>query len=185
MDALMQNINGSAQVYADFARILQYPDAGYALGINALAEGLQQTSPEAAKNLREFLKTASVLSLDELRESFTRAFDMAPQCIPYLSVYLFGEESYKRSELMTGLLEAYANAGYEIGNELPDHLSVVLGYAPYCSEGEWAELVHWCLPGPLGEMLRGLERAQNPYVHVLRALTHVFKTRFPQEFRHV
>jgi nitrate reductase molybdenum cofactor assembly chaperone len=185
METVLTNFGVDTEAYAAFAKVLRYPQASWQDEIQVLEAQLAQSHPDAVAALKEFMLGTQDVRLEELQEMYTRAFDVAPQCIPYLSVYLFGEESHKRSELMTGLMEAYESAGYEHDNELSDHLSIVLGYAPYCTESEWAELAHWVLPGPLGEMLRSLTRSQNPYAHVLRALACVFKAQYPQEFCHV
>lgn len=185
MNALLTDFCAESVNYVSFSKALRYPHATWKQELVDFAKEFEFSNIPAFNALQEFLKTTQDFSLEQLQETYTRAFDVAPQSIPYLSVYLFGEESHKRSELMTGLLEAYEAAGYTYENELPDHLSVILGYAAHCADSEWTELAHWVIPGPLVEMLRSLERTKNPYEHVLRALTQVFKANFPQEFCHV
>lgn len=150
--------------------LLQYPNAR-SLSLAATLLGVvQSNAPEAAECLSAFLAEGRPLSLESLQEHYTRAFDLAPQAVPYLSVYLFGAESTQRGQFMAGLSLSYALQGLDPGKELPDHVSLVLRYAPLAPEEEWNELRQWCLPPPVKQMARDLEKAQNPYRHVLNAL---------------
>ena len=94
---------------------------------------------------------------------------MTPQCGLYLSVYLFGEENFKRSELMTGLKSVYEKQGPFEMTELPDHLAVVLKQNALFSEEEWGELVLMGLTGAIPKIIELLEKNDNPYVFLLKA----------------
>lgn len=169
-------------VYEALADCLTYPEPRALAGIERAPGTLRDRYPAAAAHLDRFMTATETWSPEKLQEAFTRAFDISPQCVPYLSVFLFGEESFKRAELMTGLKAAYENAGFDCGPELPDHLAVVLRFAAAFEPEEWAELMCWCVPGPLKAMIAGLEKAGNPYVHVLMAVRAVLKTQYPREF---
>ncbi len=91
-------------------------------------------------------------------------------------MHLFGQDSFKRATLMTGLEEAYLRAGCRREGELPDHLGVVLSFAAAFDDAEWDELVRLCLAKPLVWMARALERAGNPYLHLVRAVTRLVGT---------
>ncbi|HEX6200854.1 MAG TPA: molecular chaperone TorD family protein, partial [Thermoanaerobaculia bacterium] len=121
-------------------------------------------------------RAAARRSFDELEDLYTRTFDLTPVCAPFLSVHLFGQESFRRARLMTGLEEAYRRAGYDRGTELPDHLAVVLGAAEVFPDDEWRELVEQVLALPLARMKGALAGGpadgspRNPYRHLLEAV---------------
>jgi len=125
---------------------------------------------QAAAALDRFVEQARELGPDRLLETHGRTFELAPACVPYLSVHLFGENSFQRARLMAGLAEAHAGAGFDPGPELPDHLAVVLRFAPRMDPEEWRELVRFCLLPALPAMARGLEGGDNPYRHALAAV---------------
>lgn len=137
----------------------------------ARAEGrlLEAEAAEAAEALEAFERGAVRRSFDELEDLYTRTFDLTPVCVPFLSVHLFGQESFRRARLMTGLEEAYRKAGHDRGTELPDHLAVVLGAAEVFADDEWEELVEQVLARPLARMKGALD-AKNPYRHLLEAV---------------
>lgn len=150
-------------------RCLAYPDEGLAAAAVTLREGIPAPSAAAAP-LGRFAAAVARVPLDRLREVYTRTFDLQPSCVPYLGVHLFGEESFKRARLLTGLAEAYARDGHGSGGELPDHLAVVLGWAPRAPDDEWAELGRMCLAGPVRDMAAALAGTDNPYRHLLEGL---------------
>jgi nitrate reductase delta subunit len=160
-------------VLARYGALLQYPgDEVHALGVELL-DALRQASAGAADALAAFLEEARGMSRHALQEHYTRAFDLAPQAVPYLSVYLFGAESTQRGQFMAGLSLSYAQQGFDTGTELPDHVSLVLRYAPFAPAEEWEELRAWCLSPPVKQMARDLDRAQNPYRHLMQSLAAV------------
>ena len=137
----------------------------------ARAEGrlLEAGASEAAEALEAFERAAVRRSFDELEDLYTRTFDLTPVCVPFLSVHLFGQESFRRARLMTGLEEAYRKGGHDRGTELPDHVAVVLGAAEVFAEDEWRELVEQVLARPLARMKGALD-PKNPYRHLLEAV---------------
>ena len=67
----------------------------------------------------------SEVELDEVREIFTRSFDV--QAITTLSVgYIVFGDDYKRAELLVNLNREHRDAGLDCGSELSDHLPNVL-----------------------------------------------------------
>jgi len=155
-------------IAAALGALLEYPMEDWRFRA-ANAEVAAADCP-AAELLRPFLEEAAELSLESLQELYTRTFDLAPSCVPYLSVHLFGEESFKRAHLMSGLAEAYRRASYETGGELPDHLSVVLQFAPALNAGEWEELKECCLRPALEKMVASLDGGANPFRRLLAAI---------------
>lgn len=159
--------------------LLAYPRQERFAADLAHAEGalLEAGRTGAARELEAFERAAAVRTFEELQDLYTRTFDLAPRCPPYLSIHLFGQESFDRSRLMTGLEATYERAGIdragEWGGELPDHVAVVLSSAHAFDDDEWDELVELGLARPLA-LMHGILRAKsNPYRHLLEAVRRV------------
>lgn len=151
-----------------FAPLLTYPDQNLMAHITRARQHL--THPDALKNLDAFAADMAHIQARTWEEVYSRTFDLNPRCAPYLSVHLFGEEGFKRAQLMTGLKTRYAQLGLDAGSELPDHIAVVLRFVPHCDPGEWEELKHHCLVPALAKMREILSPTTNPYRHLFDAL---------------
>jgi len=171
-------------VYVLLGNLLRYPKGALSAQAAAAEASLETACPEARRALLRFRDAIAPLDTDALEECYTRTFDVTPLCVPYLSVYLFGEDSFKRSELMMGLMSAYERAGWKLHGELPDHVAIVLQFAPHFDPGEWEELVEWCLLGPAARMAAHLEKKENPYGHLLRAVHCVLQQACLKEASH-
>ena len=79
------------------------------------------------------------------------------------------EESFKRAHLMARLVERFRDVGFEAGNELPDHVGVLLRFARRLDAEECSDLVRWCLAVPVTAMHAALAGTRNPYRHLLAA----------------
>ena len=157
-------------IYPDFAALLSYPEPGHQKLAEALVLRLREGSDETAEALEHFAEFLASSTVEEAREHYTRAFDLSPLAVPYLSVYLFGAENPQRGQFMAGFSGAYAEVGYDSGGELPDHLATVLGYAAVAPEDTWDEVQQLCLPSPLKLMRNSLREGENPYHLVLASL---------------
>ena len=155
---------------AAYGALLEYPGHDLQSGCESLQASLLELAPEAASWLEGFMALFGLLSRAALEEQYTRAFDLAPQAVPYLSVYLFGPEGTQRGPFMAGLNGAYAEAGFDGGSELPDHVSLVLRFLPLACDEDYQALRAWCLLPPIRQMARDLERAANPYGHLMHSL---------------
>ena len=171
-------------LYAELASLFEYPNESIRVDVEHVQQALATDYPPAAAELDAFATALQDLPFDKVEEIYTRTFDIAAQCVPYVSVFLFGQESFKRSQLMAGLTEVYERAGVNIGSELPDHIAVILRHAPHFTAEEWEEMAHYCLPAPVAQMIRDLDRGPNPYRHVARALQIIIETDFPAEAPH-
>jgi nitrate reductase molybdenum cofactor assembly chaperone len=157
-------------IYQDFAALLSYPEPGHQKLAETLASRLREISREASEPLERFAEILASSTVEAAREHYTRAFDLSPLAVPYLSVYLFGAENPQRGQFMAGFSGAYAEVGYDSGGELPDHLATVLGYAGVAPENTWEEVEQLCLPSPLKLMRQALRVGESPYEHVLASL---------------
>jgi len=153
------------------AALLEYPGPEiWRVAAEARDRARNGGRPGLAQDLGRFFDQARALGLERLREIYSRTFELAPLCAPYLSVHLFGEGSYQRGRLMAGLAEAHTRAGFDPGRELPDHLAVVLRFAPRMDPEDWRELVRYCLVPVVPHIARSLEDTSNPYRQVLEAV---------------
>lgn len=152
------------------AKLFDYPSEHYLANLDALERECRSVLPAAAEQITELLTQLGDKSLADLRELYTRTFDLAPICAPYLSVHLFGEGDYKRSTFMAGLAEEYRTQGLQSSEELPDHLGIVLGAINHLSEDTQRDLLVHCVRKGLEKMLAELERQANPYALAVSAL---------------
>ena len=164
-----------SSLFDSFAALLEYPTSVDMTGQaqDCLAQ-LQPIQPEAAEALEKFVRRLDQLSLEKMRELYTVTFDMQPVCYPYVGYHLYGE-SYKRGAFMAQLNEAYHTHNYSAGQELPDHLSVILRFIGLDAENRHddfctALIVSGILPA-LEKMLKVFnEGSENPYAELLSAL---------------
>ena len=153
---------------AALGRLFDYPDERTPERYDDALDACRAASAPAARALKDFWRDVSVLSTDHAQELYTRSFDLSPVCVPYLSVHLFGAESFKRAELMTGLNEAYGRIGFDRGTELPDHIALVLACAPQFEPEEWTDLASLILTPALEKMFAALDGAGSPWRHAVR-----------------
>ncbi len=179
--------DSTSALFDSFAALLDYPSAQTKEKAQGCLEQVQ-VQPEAAEALEKFVRAMGQLSLDRMQEVFTVTFDMQPVCYPYVGYHLFGE-SYKRGAFMAKLNEAYQAQGYSAGQELPDHLAVILrflGLDAANRESEFCQtlLASGVLPA-LEKMLKvfGAESG-NPYFWLLSALRGFLVTYSEKELTH-
>ena len=160
-------------VLETFAGLLEYPRGGEAELAAVGASALSGAHPEAASLLggvRAFLAETPRARAEEL---FTATFDLQATCAPYVGVHLFGE-GYKRRVFLVGLSSRYSSRGFSAGQELPDHITVLLRFlAGPADDGEARILVEDGLAPALAKMIESFGDSGNPYADVLRALRMV------------
>jgi len=179
----------TGHLYRLFADLLEYPSPALARQAQQAAAGAAMA--QAASLLHGFHSFVEQASPAHLEELYTGTFDLQAVCYPYVGYHLFGD-SYKRSMFMARLNAGYKERGFSAGNELPDHVAVILRFLasvhadpPPPREGTEAErneattldggfsqaLLHEGLIPALDTMARAFdEHSDNPYAGVLRAL---------------
>lgn len=163
---------GPAPLAAELARLaplLEYPAARSIADAVACRAALA-AHPEAAAAVGRFIEWLANEPLEAQEEVYTRTFLVMPSCVPYVSVHLFGDESFRRGRLMASLRQAYERKGFDPGPELPDHVAVLLRFAPRLEPEDVGELVRHCLTGPVEKMAAQLARTRNPYLHAVEAV---------------
>lgn len=161
------------------APLFEYPRADFAERLGAARAVLADRNDESGRAAFESF-ARDILALDpESREELHAAtFEITPACVPYVSLHLFGEESFKRGAFMAALNARYAATGFTVSGELPDHLVVLLRFAATTDEVECRELAEFCLLGPLDKMMTGLAEG-NPYRALLEATRCRVQALFP------
>jgi nitrate reductase molybdenum cofactor assembly chaperone len=177
-------------LYVELARLLDYPSTDLLERLENCRQMVRVQHEETADLLGRFSEELAALDggpldLRALEELHLRTFDAQPQCIPYLSVHLFGDESFQRAKLMIGLSESYQRAGFDSGTELPDHLAVVLRSCPSLTREEWVDMTVYCLRAPIDTMVEGLVENRNPYRHLLMAIRSLLNEDIPEDIHHV
>ncbi len=154
-----------------FARLLEYPRPGIEGLVRRAVHKLQNQYPEAAALISGFDQYISHNPLAQLEDVYTYTFDLQGVCQPYIGHHLFGE-THKRSRFMARLNAEYRQRGFEAGNELPDHIAVIMAFLAHGELDEFSRpLLDEGLVPTLGNMLEGLEQKKgNPYLLILRSI---------------
>ncbi len=157
------------ELYRRLAEILDYPTPSLRNQADACASLLTCLGTEAVSLLNEFQEFLKISTLEGMEELYTRTFDLQAICHPYVGYHLFGNGS-RRGFFMSGLKEQYKSRGFSAGNELPDHLGIILRFASTCITPERKELVNECIIPAVKKMVSGFGDDRNPYKRVLEAL---------------
>jgi nitrate reductase delta subunit len=164
------------RLYRLFADILEYPTPDLARRAKECADLLPAVNPEAAALLDGFCTFVEGMPLDRLEELYTSTFDLQVVCYPYVGYQLFGE-SYKRGAFLARLNEGYRARDFSAGNELPDHLPVILRFLALGGMGEFGQtLVGEGVIPAVDRMAQSFgENGDNPYSGVIQALLLVLR----------
>ncbi|RNC67745.1 MAG: nitrate reductase molybdenum cofactor assembly chaperone [Desulfuromonadales bacterium] len=125
----------TAELYASLARMLDYPQEKKSL---LAALGLVQGYLAGERldcSLDPFGECVAASTLAELQEEYVATFDFNPSVAPYLGHHLFGD-TQKKGEYLIALKGEYRRHGYTpLGNELPDHLPLILWFLAHLAHG--------------------------------------------------
>lgn len=147
------------RVFSLFGDLLEYPGAGLAGSVEACEALVAAAHPEAAARLAEFRAFLAGAPRGRVEEAYTATFDLGAAIHPYVGYHLFGE-SYKRSLFLLGLKERFRASGFtQSGNELPDHVVVLLRFLACADPAPALELIGEAMLPALDRMLGGGEEA--------------------------
>ncbi|MBJ6751014.1 nitrate reductase molybdenum cofactor assembly chaperone [Geomonas anaerohicana] len=116
------------QSYHALSRLFEYPQQREELQecYDALASYLRRSGIDARAHL--FGEMLSGSTLAELQEDYVARFDFNPAAAPYLGHHLYGDNQ-KKGGYMIQVKQEYGRHDFEApGDELPDHLGVVLAF---------------------------------------------------------
>lgn len=120
-----------AESYASLARMLDYPAGkeGMAADCENVSRALQ--GQEIESPLAPFGRFVETSTLARLQEEYVATFDFNPAVALYLGHHLFGDNRKKGAYLIR-LKQEFGRHGFApSGNELPDHMPLVLGFLAY------------------------------------------------------
>jgi len=150
------------------AAVLTYPGDGYRRHVDGCAAVLAGFSAEAAGEMAAFAEEVADLQREELEELYTRTFDLDPASCLDLGWHLYGE-AYERGRFLVRIRGLLREHGVRENGELPDHLTNVLPLLGHMDLQPASELAREAVLPALRAMREALEKADNPYCHVLAA----------------
>ncbi|MDD5286908.1 MAG: nitrate reductase molybdenum cofactor assembly chaperone [Desulfuromonadaceae bacterium] len=118
-----------AESYDALARMMDYPSEKTGIQSDCdVVGGFMKKRGLDNHILSSFADFATTSPLAELQEEYVATFDFNPATAPYLGHHLFGDNQ-KKGGYMIMLKQEFERCGYApCPAELPDHLSVVLGF---------------------------------------------------------
>ncbi len=162
------------RLYELFSAILDYPDSQLSCRVDEATVLLSTLHPAAATLLKEFQVFLGKTPIGTMEEIYSKNFDLQAVCSPYVGYHLFGEDQ-RRALFMAGLKKDYKANQFSCGNELPDHLGVMLRFLATESQDGRDEIVDLCIIPALEKMIVALDGASNPYRKVLESLLLVLR----------
>lgn len=149
--------------------LLDYPGAGFARRVDAVAASLDPLPAQLADEFREFLDYAAGRDERAIEAEYVATFDLKRRCCLYLTYFLAGD-TRKRGAALLAFLHAYRDAGWEFdADELPDYLPAVLEFSARSDSAVAAELIAAHREGI--EVLReALEKQDSPWASLVRAV---------------
>jgi len=125
-----------AASYEAIARMLDYPESKEQLQVDSNIVSSFMDRQDLKSPLSSFTAFAAASSESELQEEYVATFDFNPATAPYLGHHLFGDNQ-KKGGYMIMLKQEFERCGYKASEvELPDHVSVVLGFLAYLAKQE-------------------------------------------------
>lgn len=149
--------------------LLAYPDQALLARLDDIHAAVETLPAEAKEPLLAFLSHVADTPLLELQQHYVALFDMRRRACPYLTYWTDGE-TRNRGMALVRFKQAYAGAGFEMGGEeLPDHLAVVLEFAAVGDQltGDALLAEH---RGAIGLLRDALVKMDSAYHHVLDAV---------------
>lgn len=125
-----------ADCYDALSRMIDYPLEKNGLQTDCELVSTFLSNHELDCPLTSFADFTAASPLAALQEEYVATFDFNPATAPYLGHHLFGDNQ-KKGGYMIMLKQEFERCGYTpSGNELPDHLSVVLGFLAHLARQE-------------------------------------------------
>jgi nitrate reductase delta subunit len=158
---------GKAAAYKLASILLQYPTRALFEGLDELEAAARSCPGPARGHLMKFVDWLRATPPDEVGKHYVATFDLRKRSALYLTYYRHGD-TRRRGMALLAFKNAYRAAGLEpAGDELPDHLPVVLDFAAVTSQGESLLRRH---RADLELLRRALRDDGTPYVHVIDAV---------------
>ena len=163
-----------AECYASVARMLDYPAGKEGMLSDHATVSRFLRKKEIESPLAPFARFVESSTPARLEEEYVATFDFNPAVALYLGHHLFGDNQQKGAYLIR-LKQEFGRHGFTpSGNELPDHLPLVLGYLAYLARNVEDEVrrtfvSEWVLPG-VGRLNAAFsDRKDSPWKPVVEA----------------
>jgi nitrate reductase delta subunit len=163
-----------AEGYASLGRMLDYPGGKESmLADHGIVRRLLQEM-DVESPLVPFARFVESSTLSKLQEEYVATFDFNPAAAPYLGHHLFGDNRQKGAYLIR-LKKEFGRHGFvPAGNELPDHLPLVLGFlaylARYADDGIRRSFISECVLPGVERIIAGFsDRSDSPWRPVIEA----------------
>ncbi|OZB46791.1 MAG: nitrate reductase molybdenum cofactor assembly chaperone [Cellulomonas sp. 14-74-6] len=159
----------TAVVHRLAALLLEYPTPELLALLPQIEAAAQELPDTVAAPLRRLADHLLVTPLSQLQADYVETFDLRRRCSLYLTYYAYGD-TRKRGVALVELKQAYRAAGAEVdGEELPDHLCILLEFAATTDAEAGIGLLLAHRAGL--ELLRlALEDSRSPYAGVVVAV---------------
>jgi len=136
-------------------------------GANGDAKGL----------LTQFAAATAEYDTDELRELYTRTFDLNPLCTLEIGWQLYGED-YHRGEFLVKMRQQLRQYQLRESTELPDHMTHAMALLARLEPDEAAEFAGSYLLPALDKMVSGWREHRNGYSALLESVFAFLKSRY-------
>lgn len=149
--------------------LLYYPDTQLLARIDAITAMVSALPVKLREPLERFLVHFSSEDLRAIEEHYVGMFDMKRKACPYLTYWTAGD-TRNRGIAILKFKQAYLEAGFDLGGEeMPDHLSVVLEFSAIGDRltGDALLAEH---AGPINLLRDALIKMESPYQHILSAV---------------
>lgn len=118
-----------AVVHRLAALLLEYPTTDLLALLPRIRAAADELPDRLAAPLRRLVDHLARTPLPQLQADYVETFDLRRRCSLYLTYYSYGD-TRKRGVALVELKQAYRAAGAEVdGDELPDHLCILLEFA--------------------------------------------------------
>jgi nitrate reductase delta subunit len=117
--------------YASLARMLDYPGGKEWMVADCDMAGKALQDRHIESPLASFARYVESSAMEKLQEEYVATFDFNPAVALYLGHHLFGDHQKKGAYLIRLKREFGCHGFTPSGNELPDHLPLVLGFLAY------------------------------------------------------
>jgi nitrate reductase delta subunit len=160
--------------------LLSYPDSGLYAELPLLREAATTLAAAAARPLLQMVTHLQGTPQHAAEQAYVDVFDLRRRCCLYLTYYAFGD-TRKRGMALLKFTHIYKRGGRAlVGEELPDHLSVVCEFAAAVDLASGLELLAENRAGL--ELIRmALADAGSPYIHALDLIRAVLPDPAPRD----
>lgn len=154
-----------ADCYDALSRMIDYPVEKKKLQTDYDVVSAFMKNHELDCSLSSFLDFTAVSPLAALQEEYVATFDFNPATAPYLGHHLYGDNQ-KKAGYMIMLKQEFGRHGYTFSDtELPDHLSVVLGFLAHLArqteDGMRQPFIAACILPGVERMVSAFSERQN------------------------